>query len=234
MQITQVTVSYARTESLSNYCNIKPGITLTATLQEGDDPGMVEEDLIETAQTTVHDLIDTAREADGLSPKYYRGKLHRVYRNDDRRCIVVVSNNTQPKTEDNWKYNDYWYAVSVSVRPVRAWEVAIGEAAQHNFALVDCADGDSSKIPALPDAGPAPAWHTKGLARLFKNLRIDESFWDELGQLEHVTADYLQGLYNNDAERGLPSRELRDLIRHNEPWPPAREDKADRDTPEGD
>lgn len=234
MQITQVTVSYARTESLSNYCNIKPGITLTATLQERDDPSVVEEELMETAQNTVHDLIDTAREADGLSPKYYRGKLHRVYRNEDRRCIVVVPNNTPFEREDNWKYRDHWYAVSVPVTPIRAWEVATSEAIQYGFALVDCGDGDLSKIPALPDAGPAPAWHEKGLIYWFKNMGIDESFWDELGQLEHVTIDYLRGLYYNDAERKLPTRELVDLVRHNEPWPTALEDKADRDTPEGD
>lgn len=96
-----------------------------------------------------------------------------------------------------------------------------------------------SQIPPLPDPGPEPIWYTKNLGAGFRQLRItDEAICAELGELEHVTREYLNALYNQDAERKLTSEELLALIRSGRPFGEEaaveEEDGWDEDEDEGD
>jgi hypothetical protein len=42
VKITQITVSYGETQSLPEYSNVKPNVTLTATLDPTDSPEQAE------------------------------------------------------------------------------------------------------------------------------------------------------------------------------------------------
>src|SRR5215208_8322371 len=70
MRITQITVSYGETQSLPEYSNVKPSLTLTAVLEDGDDPEDEEFELCEYARASVHAQIDAALEANDRPAKY--------------------------------------------------------------------------------------------------------------------------------------------------------------------
>ncbi len=79
MKIEVVTVGYGVTQSLAGYCNVKPSISLTASVDEGEDEEQVQAALLERAQAFVHELVDDALEADDLPPRYYDGPRYRVF-----------------------------------------------------------------------------------------------------------------------------------------------------------
>lgn len=235
MEITQVTVSYARTESLSNYCNIKPGVTLTATVQEGDDSKVVRNLLFGQAMDAVHQLVDDARERDGMRPKFYKGTLYRSWYNANRNCVVLAPETAVLPNESNWKYVDHWHSRATASRAHQARENALERTAEYpGCVFVDCSDGNFDTLPALPDAGPEPAWNKKAIGNWFGRFGIDEALWEQLAQLEHVNDGYLHRLWIEDAEERLTTAELIDFIRENKSQlPPIIPDKADRDMPEG-
>src|SRR5688572_23962743 len=70
VKLTTITVSYGETQSLPEYSNVKPQITLGATLDEGDDPAQAEAYLWQLAKDSVHAQIDLALEANGRPAKH--------------------------------------------------------------------------------------------------------------------------------------------------------------------
>jgi hypothetical protein len=68
--LTQITVSYGETQSLPEYSNVKPSITLTATLDAGDDAPVIEAELWQHAKNAVREQIDLALEANGKAAKW--------------------------------------------------------------------------------------------------------------------------------------------------------------------
>jgi hypothetical protein len=223
MKIESITVSYARTQSLSNYSNVKPHISLTAVIEEDDDFEEVQRSLLAECKAVVEGEIDNALEFDGESPKFFDGPLFQALRNPQRNCVLILPSAVSEPRERNWKTADEWYRVTGSpMRFETAYKAAVRASIEGDLILVNGAtwDGsDWSRLPPLPDPGPEPTWHAKSLN--FNQLRLkDESVWEELAQLEHVTADYLRRLYNNDAERKLSQEDLIALIRENQPWPP--------------
>jgi hypothetical protein len=66
MIITQISVSYGETQSLPDYCNVKPGITLTAFVEAGESAEAVEAALWKFAKEAVQTHIDSALEDHGL------------------------------------------------------------------------------------------------------------------------------------------------------------------------
>lgn len=90
MQITQVTVSYSELVSLGDYCNAKPQISMTATVEEGENPAEVRKQLNDMVKRYVHSEIDVALEANGQAPKYYSGPRYLTKESDKRRFVVVA------------------------------------------------------------------------------------------------------------------------------------------------
>lgn len=70
MKITQITVSYGATQSLPSYSNVKPQLTLTATIDDGEDPIEAEAQLWDMVKHAVHQQIDLALEANDQAAKY--------------------------------------------------------------------------------------------------------------------------------------------------------------------
>ena len=70
MNITQVTVGWQQTQSLPSYSNIKPSLSLTAQLSDGDNVDLVIEQLRNQARGFVEAQIDDALEANEQPAKY--------------------------------------------------------------------------------------------------------------------------------------------------------------------
>lgn len=78
MKITEITVGYAAVQSLPEYSNVKPSLTLTATLDEGDDPAEAEALLWHHAKDAVHAQVDLALEANDRAAKYSTDPRYQV------------------------------------------------------------------------------------------------------------------------------------------------------------
>ncbi|MBX3058283.1 MAG: hypothetical protein KF770_17610 [Anaerolineae bacterium] len=216
MEINQITITYSRTQSLGNYSNVKPGCTLTATLQPGEPLAAAAIDLLETAKAIVHEEIDAALEADGSQPMFYGGPLFAARYSSTRGLVVIHPAGDDLPAAQNWRDSDRWHVLRRAVRPETARRDAEHHAAGNNMLLLDCSDGDYGRIPG---PGPEPLWRVKDLEPLFRNLKItDEATWQELAALDHVNRDYLSRLYHADAERNLNQDELLALIRSGRPY----------------
>jgi hypothetical protein len=85
VKITEITVSYGRTENLGNYRNVRPEVRYTAVLEDGDSPAWVEAELNARARAMVEERCDEALEADGqparysTEPRYQVVRSHRTY-----------------------------------------------------------------------------------------------------------------------------------------------------------
>lgn len=167
MKIVQVTVSYGETQSLPEYSNVKPNLTLTAALAEGDDPTEAEQALWVWARDSVHAQIDTALESCGKAAKYSlepRFKVLTTYRGGfDRRGapepppLVVIVPNASALDKDN-RFTHAGYSETQNLRLSHALRVASKYAADQGKRLIDCSDGDLSRLYALlPAEQPTPA-----------------------------------------------------------------------------
>jgi len=88
--ITTVTVGYGRTYSLPDCGNVKPSVTLTAEVGDGESTADVMGSLHALAQMHVENAIDDALEMEGQEPKFYTGPLYRIQKWMQRRAIVVL------------------------------------------------------------------------------------------------------------------------------------------------
>lgn len=60
--VVSVTVEYGRVQSLGYHSNVKPLVSLTAKLSEGEDEAQVVSELMSTARTMVEREIRAAEE----------------------------------------------------------------------------------------------------------------------------------------------------------------------------
>jgi len=70
MDITQLTVSFKRVQSLPGYCNVSSGLTVTADLSADDDHLVVEQRLHSEIRQAVNDRIDAELELVGQPARY--------------------------------------------------------------------------------------------------------------------------------------------------------------------
>lgn len=160
MKLTQITVSYGETQSLPEYSNVKPSITLAATLDDGDDSAAVEAELWGLAKAAVHEQIDLALESCGKAAKYSTEPRYQVmrtahdrYRRDDDPpnpppLIVVLPNEM---SLDN-RFVHVGWPESRKLRYAHAFLIAQERAQEIGAPILDCADGDLSRLAnALPD-----------------------------------------------------------------------------------
>ena len=187
MQITEITVSYGRTQSLESYCNVRPSVTLRATLDEGEDPEAARAQLLDEARAIVCEEVDRALEDDGKAAKYSAEPRYRLYISDEakwvgrdrwggrttkvdapERLLVLVPNANRLDAGDTPTWWNRPYGASSKLRMSHAWRQIGGHLKEHpEFRLIDCADGDLSRIPAWamsappepePEPEPQPAY----------------------------------------------------------------------------
>jgi hypothetical protein len=143
VNVIQVSVGWTETASLPNYNNIKPSVTLTATLEEGDNPTGCVSLLMEQAQREVRDLINQADEEHNNSPRYYKGPLFILLQGRERECYVIA-----PKGGD---YPADLRKITIE-GPLNFVNSRAGDyAADYGYQVINCADGDFSKLPKLPE-----------------------------------------------------------------------------------
>ena len=195
MQVKTITVEFGMTQNLGDYSNVRPLVAITADLDQGDDPAAVLQALQGQVRTEVETAVDTALEQAGQSPRFYQGTLFTVFYSEVRRCVVIVPSDTTLPHEATWRDEDKWRVQPSHPRQMRlptALHLAQTLAQQKGYALVDGCDGSLTDLPPLPDAGPEPVWHQKGVGRLLRWLGIEEAQWEALAALSWVTPAYLR------------------------------------------
>lgn len=80
MKIETITAHYSRTQSLPGYNNVKPGLSATVALEDGDDVDQVRDDLMAWVKAEVHAQVDEALEADDQPPIFFRGARYALYK----------------------------------------------------------------------------------------------------------------------------------------------------------
>lgn len=156
MRITQITVSYGETQSLPEYSNVKPNLTLTATLAENDDPSEAEALMWQHAKLHVHEQIDLALEANGRPAKYStepRFQVLRTYWNQwDHRGeskppqYVIIA--PEASKLDRRAYAQKLIGDSSNLRHAHAWKVAAELICdtEENYTILDCSSGDFTAL----------------------------------------------------------------------------------------
>lgn len=176
MQIKTITVRYGRTQSLESYSNVRPEITLSAELGDGDDPETAWHALLTEARVFVEEAIDQAIEQDGRAAKFSREPRYQVIttttvgggwsrdpvQEPPERLVIVLPNlpGLERQRRSWWTHPT---ANSRKLRLVHALAVAEEYMASHEgHHLIIAVDGDRSQIPAwvfepVPEqAAPAP------------------------------------------------------------------------------
>ena len=167
MILTHITISYSRTHSLGNYSNVKPSASLTVEIEETDDLNAVKAQLLSGVKTIVEAEIDAALEADDQPAKFspeprYRvlitsetlwldgprwGQGARKVKAPQRLAIIVPQAATIPQeTASAW-----FGCVARDLRLAHALRRAASYAdsdRQTIYEIIDCADGDLSRVPA--------------------------------------------------------------------------------------
>jgi hypothetical protein len=161
VKVTQITVSYGATQSLPEYSNVKPQLTLTATLDEGENSAQAEQILWAYVRASVHEQIDRALEASGRAAKYSdepRYQVLRTYWNEwDHRgqskppqYVIILPNeiSLNEKAYNQRLIHTGYGNESRKLRYTHALAVA-QEAIQHNDdnpVLLDCSNGDLTPL----------------------------------------------------------------------------------------
>lgn len=139
MKITQVSVLFAETCSLPEYCNVKPAVGYTAVLEDGDDPEAVRRTLLDKAKSQVHDEVDAALEASNCPPKYYSGprvQLMGSYRN---KIFVLLPDSMN----SNWPENiTHLTEIRRGQRPETGDLIGRAMATERGWQYFDCSDGN--------------------------------------------------------------------------------------------
>lgn len=161
MNIIQITVSYGATQSLPEYSNIKPALTLTATIDEGESAEAVEAELWAFAKSHVHEQIDQALEASDKAARYSaepRYQVMQTYWNQwDHRGeekppqYVVILPNEITLNRDAYAQRLISAAHTGDSRKLRyAHALAIARGILGDIdeprTLLDCADGDLTPL----------------------------------------------------------------------------------------
>lgn len=168
MNITQITVSYGETQSLPEYSNVKPAITLTAVLNDSEDAAAIEADLWRTAKAAVREQIDLALEANGKAAKWSdepRYQVMQTYWNQwDHRgqqeppqYVIILPDAFDARAQYDKVLVHAVYPESRNMRYDHAMRVAFKAANERDAELIDCSNGDLAPLDAalaVPEGNP--------------------------------------------------------------------------------
>lgn len=174
MQITQITVSYGETQSLPEYSNVKPSITLTAVLDDGEDAAAAESDLWTQAKNAVREQIDLALEANGKAAKWSGEPRYQVmqtywdqwsHKGETKppQYVIILPNSINP---DRGAYAQKlihagnYSGEARKLRHSHARRIAESVVADRDdgpYTLLDCSDGDLTALNLAIGAPEQPA-----------------------------------------------------------------------------
>lgn len=156
MNITQITVSYGETQSLPEYSNVKPNITITAMLDAGEDIAIIEAQLWSQAKAAVREQIDLALEANNIPAKWSTEPRYQVLKTrtnsyydrgkaEPPKLVAIIPNAL--KLDDRFVHAGYHD--SRKLRAGHAARLAAAVAEEQGYTIVDCSDGNVSRLLAL-------------------------------------------------------------------------------------
>lgn len=90
MQITEITASWTETANLGNYSNVKPSLTLKATLAPGEDRVFAELELMIECKAFVQEQVDQALEREQQAAKYSTDPRYDICYSGYRTKIAVL------------------------------------------------------------------------------------------------------------------------------------------------
>lgn len=197
MNITQITVSYGETQSLPEYSNVKPNITITATLDAGEDVAIVEAQLWEHAKEAVREQIDQALEASGKAARYSTEPRYQVLRTyqgytargriEQPKIVVILPDAMRLDDQLDQRLGSPSYRESKKLRHGHAMRIATEYAHDQQCELLDCSDGDISRLeallPPLPEK-PAPAPLTEQDERGYQQADDEYEGSDEYHEID--------------------------------------------------
>lgn len=142
MHVTEVTASWSETCSLGNYSNVRPSLTLKATIgPEEEDAQLAIWALTETCKRHVQEQVDQALEAEGEPAKYSSEPRFDVHTaNYTPRMVVIVPAGTE-RLPHCWLHKS-------GLRLAHARRIA-QQRYSEEYVLFDCAHGD---VQAVVDA----------------------------------------------------------------------------------
>lgn len=148
MNITKVSVTWGETQSLPEYCNVKPSVTLEAQLAPEENLDLCILSLQRRAQEYVHELVDEALENEGRSAKHSPEPRFKVYESPRRRCLVIV-----PQALSVNALGEDFTSIFMIPNNLRMEHLLkmIADRKMANRAVIDCSDGDLTRIPPLPE-----------------------------------------------------------------------------------
>lgn len=146
MQITEITASWQETANLGDFNNVKPQLSLKATIDPDEDPEAAKAALLEQCKLFVQEAVDQALEEQGkvarysTEPRYdviHIRYLHEFY--------VIVPTGT--------KLPDRGWKLTGRARLGMAQRVANERAAEDDGAqVIDCSAGDLTQALAILEA----------------------------------------------------------------------------------
>lgn len=100
MIITEIIASYEAKQNVGDYSNVMPHLTVTATLNEGDDADLVMADVLARARHVVEAAVDDALEANDRpavyspAPRYRIAVRHNTRADGLPKIVVLVEGDT--------------------------------------------------------------------------------------------------------------------------------------------
>lgn len=169
MKLTTITVSYGETQSLPEYSNVKPSITLAAVLSDNDDPTEAEALLWAHAKQSVQEQVDAALEQNDRSAKYSQEPRYQVMQTYHDRynqprdyvpppiVVVILPNAIElDRKRFSVSFVHSGNGDSRKLRYAHAMRIAERVAQEKGTTtILDCSDGDLSRLEAALAASNA-------------------------------------------------------------------------------
>lgn len=144
MKIIEISIKLGQTFNLGNYSNVRPEIELTADPDETDTLDQVLDDLTARARQFIHDEIDRALEDNGKPPQFYAGPRYGLLLAHHEKVAVLVPADID--RDADWLA--FW-SMNFFDRRLETVLDLFATDYQTQYDLVDCRNGDLSKLPDL-------------------------------------------------------------------------------------
>lgn len=144
MELKESSIKFSITHNLGDYSNVRSEVYLSGTLEPGDGVDATVQAMRRHATRLVHDAIDAELEARDEAPYYYDGPRFDLLRFSAARIALIV-----PVPRD--ALPGLWAESAYDMARERRLEVIQQKAAHlpDGWTLIDCSDGDYSRLPAL-------------------------------------------------------------------------------------
>lgn len=136
MKVTSFTVGFNLTYNLGDYQNVKPSLTMTVQVEDGDDLGALMTSYADSCRAFVYGEIDRTLETFNRSPKFTEDPLYFAAEWKQRKAWVILPHELRCE-----KLPGSWYRRTESMRYDAVWDRVPDDAY-----LIDCANGDLDPI----------------------------------------------------------------------------------------